>query len=213
MSILYNSYRMFTGTKKNEKYWKERQIDWKTGYWTPEHPHREMIIKALGRFNFGSVFEIGCASGANLQRIHQAYPQTQFGGMDINAEAIALAKQLLPQAQILDVGQADDIYFSDKSIDVILTDATLIYIDRDKIDKVMKEITRIARNGIVLCEFHSQSWWRRLGLRFVSHLNAYDYEKLLDKYDCYDIQFTKIPADIWPVLPWMEFGWIISARI
>lgn len=212
MSIIYNLYRMFTKTKHNEKYWKDRKIDWKLAYWTPEHPHRDMIIKELERFNFGSIFEIGCGSGANLYRIHQAYPQTQFGGIDISNDAIVMAKQMLPQAQILDVGVADDIYFSDKSIDVIMTDAALIYIGKDKIDKVMKEITRIARTGVVLCEFHSENWWKRLALSFGSHLNAYDYKKLLEKYGCYDIKFTKIPKKVWPILPWVTYGYIVSAR-
>jgi len=211
--MLYNFYRMFTSTKKNERYWKNRKIDWQQAYWTPNHSHRELIMKALERFNFGSIFEIGCGAGANLQRIHELYPKTQFGGIDINNDAIVLAKKLLPQAQILDVGVADDIYFSDNSIDVIFTDATLIYIGLDKINAVMKEITRIARNGIVLCEFHSESWWKRLLLKFFSHLNAYNYKKLLEKYGAYDIQITKIPKEKWPVLPWIKYGYIISCRI
>ena len=211
--MIYNLYRMFTKTRKNEKYWKNRKIDWKTAYWTPEHPHRDLIIEGLKRFNFGSVYEIGCGAGANLYRIHQAFPHTQFGGMDINTEAIMFAKQALPLAQILDVGVADNIFFSDKSIDVVLTDAAIIYIGKDKIDKVMKEISRIARNGVVLCEFHSKSRLKRLGLRWGSHFSAYDYEKLLTKYGFYDVKVKKIPKESWPILPWEKFGYIITARI
>ena len=211
--FIYNLYRMFTSTKKNEKYWKDRKVDWKQAYWNPEHPHRDMIIEELKRFSFKSIFEMGCACGANLYRIHQEFPWAEFGGMDANADAITLAKQMLPRAQILDVGHAEDIYFSDKSIDIVMTDATLIYTGRDRINKTMDEMVRIARNGVLFCEFHSDKWWKRLDLEFGSHLHAYDYNKLLKERNCYDIKITKIPKEAWPILPWETFGYIISARL
>jgi len=90
----------------------------------------------------------------------------------------------------------------------------LIYIGRDRIKRVMNEVTRVTRNGIILCEFHSESWTKRLGLKFASGYNAYDYRRLLEKYDFYDIEVKKIDERDWPGgEPQKTFGYIVTAKL
>lgn len=202
-------------TNHFKKYWQNRKLDWEKDYAsTPNHPHRDLIIERLKKIRFKSLMEIGCNAGPNLLRIQEEFPKAQLGGIDINADAIATAQRLLPKWKLsLEVRSADNIFFSSKSIDVILTDALLIYIGGEKINKVLSEIKRMARNYVIFCEFHSESWLKRLGLKLVSGYNAYDYKKLLEKHDFWNIQVEKIPRSAWPDLVWNAFGYIIQAQL
>lgn len=196
------------------QYWKNRSIDWKTSYFdTHSHPHRELILRSLAQFRFNSLLEIGCGAGANLLRIMFAFPHVQVGGFDINEDAIKTARQNLPKAFHLDNSPAHKIFISDKSVDVILTDACLIYIGPFMIHRVMKEIQRVARSHVVFCEFHSESLFERIKLYFKTGYFAHNYKKLLHKKGFYDIQVKKIPEKAWPDTMWGKYGYIISASL
>lgn len=209
----YKKMKYFKTTKAHEKFWEKRQIDWEKDYLsTWNHPHRKEILDILKYERFGSILELGCASGPNLVLIEKVFPQVQVGGIDISADAIATARKFLKQNAVLEVGPIDNMFFSNKSGDIILTDASLIYIGHDKIDKVMNEMKRIGRRKIVLVEFHSTSFLKRLALKLASGYNAYDYKKLLQKHKFYDIEIKKLP-DYWNGEPWKTFGHLITAKI
>ena len=199
-------------TREHKQYWKNRKIDWEQAYLsTWDHPHREMIVWALTKLHWLSLWEVGCGPGPNLKKILTRFGNKQLGGSDISDDAIALAQKTFIGGRF-HVESVEDMLLSDNAVDVILSDATLIYIDPKKIDKAMNEITRITRKGIVFCEFHSTSWWKRLKLRWKSGYNAYDYRKLLEQYGFYDIEIHKIPKELWPGTPWEEWGHIIIAK-
>ena len=81
-------------TSKNNKFWKTRQIDWKSHYWNLDHPHRQRIIEIIRKYPVKSVLEIGCGAGANLYNIKKAFPEIKIAGCDINPDAIQTAKEL-----------------------------------------------------------------------------------------------------------------------
>lgn len=200
-------------TKRNEKYWANRKIDWKKEYLdTANHPHRDLIIHALRAFQWKSLWEVGCASGPNLLKIMANFPNAQLGGTDINPDAIALAEKTF-RGGIFDLGNIEDIMLSDKATDVILSDMTLIYIGPFKIRKVIKEMMRVCRGRIIMVEFDSPKFWKRLKLRLDGY-NSYDYKKLLESCGCYDIQKFKIPPEFYPDLDYAqkEFATLISAK-
>lgn len=200
-------------TKGHIKYWKDRELDWKTQYFdTHGHPHRELLMRTMARFRFGSVFEVGCASGPNLVRIHYGFPHVQFGGCDVSEDAIKFAKDAFPKA-FLNVSPAHDIFLSDKSVDMVISDACLIYVGRNMINKTLQEIKRVTRRNIVFCEFHSDSLYQRTRLQLESGYYAYNWKKLLEKNGFFNIEMRKIPKEVWPGTPWEEFGFIISASI
>ena len=204
-------------TKRFTKYWQNRHtekgFDWKTAYldgW--QHPHRYMIVEILKKFKWHSLLEIGCASGPNLHLIKQAFPQSKLGGMDVSKEAIKVASQNLHKDIHLDVGSAYEGFLSDNSCDVILTDMTLIYVD--DIKRALKEFKRLSGRAVVLCEFHSKSWWKRLALRLATGYRARDYKTLLEKEGFWDINLYKIPEQLWPGgEPQRSYGYVITARI
>ena len=109
------------------------------------------------------------------------------------------------------VGSADAIPFNGDSFDLILTDAMLIYIGQDKIDRVFREIRRVGYNKFIFLEFHSTSFWKRLGLKMTSKYTAYDYGKLLEKYHFKHIRIMKMSKEMWAGEPWATYGNIITA--
>ena len=203
---------------KNTNYWKNwwtnKKADWKQAYSsTADHPHRKIIINILRGINWLSLLEIGCNSGPNLIAIIKNIPGRQVGGIDVNPEAIELAQKTMPNG-LFKVNSADDIMMSDKSVDIILSDMCLIYVDWWKIDKYIKEIKRIARNHILFCEFHSKSWWNRMALKLNSGYNAYNWKRLLEKHGFYDIYIQKLKEEDWPDgNPQRTFAYIILAKV
>lgn len=204
---------LFKTTKDHRQYWKTRKIDWKQSYWTPEHPHRNRIVELLGNFDFHSVLEVGCAAGANLQRIHEVFPRADIGGIDWNADAIGTAKGLLPRASILQVGDATDIYLSSKGADILLSDMAFIYLDKRNFRKALKEAKRVARKGVIFCEFHHSRWVMRVFLKYAAGYFAYNFRRELEREGFYDIAMYKLTDEDWPGgEPQKTFAWIITAR-
>ena len=188
---------LFRNTNKHKQYWQDRKIDWDKSYLsTWNHPHRALIVAFLRNFSWLSLIEIGVGGGANIARIIRELPGRQFGGIDINQDAIELCNKTF-QGGLFKVGSADNIMISDNSTDVVLSDMTLIYVGKKDIVRYIREIRRIARDRIVLCEFHSTSWWSRLKLKWRSGYYAYDYEKLLHKNGFYDICKYKLKSEDW----------------
>ena len=205
---------LFKTTNYFRNYWKQRVINWHESYFNIDHPHRQKIIEILKRFDFWSILEIGCGAGANLYLVKQSFPRVDIGGIDWNADAIEEAKKMLPRASILQVGEATDIYISDKGADIILSDMCLIYLTKKNFYKVLEEARRVARVGMVFCEFHHKSWFRRQILRWTSGYNSYNYKKELKKAGFYDIQMYKLTEQDWPGgNPQRDYGWIISAKV
>lgn len=213
---------MFKTTKQHKKHWANRKIDWDKSYlngvdevsgkpmWN--HPHRTLIMQVLSMFHWVSLWEVGVGAGANLVKITKTFQGKQLGGSDINADAIELCRKVFVGGRF-HVESTEDMLLSDNSVDVILSDASLIYIGPTKINKTLKEMARIARNRLVLCEFHSTSLLERLWLRYKNGYNAYDYRKELEKIGCYDIQMLKIPKEFWQGFPWEKYGYIITCKI
>lgn len=190
--------KLFRTTKTHQDYWKNRQIDWQKEYIsTWNHPHRIVIAQLLKKMQWNALFEAGCGGGANLVQIIHTIKDKQLGGSDINAEAIALAEKSFIGGAFF-VCPNDDIMMSDKSSDVILSDMNLIYTGRDKIDKTLEEFKRVARSWLVLCEFDSESWFKRLWVKLISGYNVYDYKKELDKHGYYDIVKYRLSNQHWP---------------
>ena len=78
----------------------------------------------------------------------------------------------------------------------------------------IKEIKRLARNYVLLCEFHSKSWYNRASLKINSGYNAYNWVKLLKKHGFRDIATHKISEKDWPGgNPQKTFGYLILAKV
>ena len=130
-------WRRYT-TKQNADWWARRQIDWKSSYLdTWDHPHRSVISAILSNFSWLSLIEVGCGPAPNLINIIKKFKGRQLGGVDVNPEAIALAKKTFTDG-LFKVCPGNDVMLSDKATDVTLTDMALIYVAPLKIDSYIE---------------------------------------------------------------------------
>lgn len=204
--------KLFNSTNRWVRWWEKRKIDWRKEYLNPDHPHRLMLVEVLKRLPFLSLLEVGCAAGANLVAIAKAGMGVQVAGVDVNPEAVAFARSQFNNA-LFKVNAADNLMLSDQSTDIILSDMTMIYISPFKIGRHLKEFKKVARNFVVLCELHSESPWERLVVKWKEGYNVFDWKKLLEKHDFYDVKIFKIPPEAWPESDLQQkYGCIIVAR-
>lgn len=204
--ILINAF----GSKIDEFYWKFRHLlggNWSKSYISQksiDHLHRKFLVEKIIECRpFKNILEIGCASGPNLYILSAKLPNVDFYGVDISLSAIKEGKEFFKKNNInnvfLKVGKADNLKeFGDKSIDVIFTDAALIYLDNEKIKKAAKEIERVARKAIILFEWHKD------GESIYKGHWIHNY-KLLFK----NAEAIKMPKGIWDS-SWEEYGNIIK---
>ncbi len=209
----------YKSTNRWRSYWRNRKLDWVSAYGSGkeavEHPHRKLIVDIIKKTGVLSVMEVGCGAGVNLIRLKQDIPHLQVGGCDVNAEAIEKAIEALPESRhILDTRDATELFYSDKSVDLALTDMALIYLDRKQVRKALKEIRRVTRKYILFVEFHHKSWFKRLALKLATGYNSYRYDRLLEECGYHDITVTKLPDWAWPGgEPQKTYGYVIFARV
>lgn len=204
-------------------YWKNRPLDdsrrdwyYNTGNWitdyraSVEHPHRKLIINALEELApFEDLVEMGCNCGPNLYLIKEKFPGVKLAGVDVNEKAIEEAHRLLPNVNTRISDIENRFSFEDKSFDIVLVDAVLMYIGPEKIKEVISEFDRIARKGIILVEWDSESLLGELK----EHHWARDYKGLLEERG-FKVKKVKIPAEMWPNRSgnWAKLGYLFSAK-
>jgi len=200
---LYLSESWCLGTTLHELRWRVRKVE-DQGGGALCHPHRAFLVDRLEGFApFESILEVGCNAGQNLVVIGKRYPGKRLYGIDISARAIKVATTILQSERIdnavVCVGRADNLRrFADKSVDVVLTDATLMYVGPDKITRAISEMARIARRGLIFNEWHlfgehsaGPSVWHN------AHW-VHDYKKLLDDVpDLNSVCVERLPPGLW----------------
>ncbi|MEK6951605.1 MAG: class I SAM-dependent methyltransferase [Nanoarchaeota archaeon] len=199
--------------KRNDKHndWGKEEKDWIQSYWdSRNHPHRSFLIEKITKFSPSSILEIGCNCGPNLYLLSKKFPTARIVGIDINPLAIQRGNEWLVKEEISNVnlllGKADE-FKKLKKFDIVFTDAVLIYIGRDKIKKVLKEMISAATKAIILVEWHSpESDWRG---NYYRGCWKRDYTSLLAQFKL-DVRITKLSKNIWPDKNWMGVGAIIE---
>lgn len=226
---------LLSGTKAMERKWATRHLregerkrddwckgsnDWIKGYRDSlNHPHRTFLVETISRYNPSSILEIGCNCGPNLFLFAKRFSDAKIRGIDINPVAVQKGNEWLAQEGISNVklleGKADELQqFSDKSFDVVFTDAVLIYIGPDKIKKVMNDMIRITRRALILVEWHSFETGHKnsdgLGVYYYGCWKR-DYAALLRQFVPGEkIHITKITEEVWPDKNWEEVGAVIE---
>lgn len=184
------------------------------------HPHRAMLLATLDAWMpLDSILEIGCGRGDNLYLLGIQYPSVVLHGIDINARAVRAARQWLKQSgikkSILTEGRADDLSrFSDKSIDIVFSDAVLLYVGPDKIKKALNEMTRIAKKAVILNEWHSDILPEPDPSRYLDAHWVHNYRALLAQIPSVkEIRIRPIPEEVWGGSGWKEYGSLVQARL
>jgi len=209
--------RKIFGTQVDELYWRFRHIfdkKWVESYISEEsinHPHRKFLIDIISKYSpFENVLEIGCASGPNLYLLAKKFPDLEFYGIDISKKAIEVGKNFFKKENINNVflysGKVEGLKrFKDKSIDIIFTDAVLIYEGPDKISQIIKEMLRVVKKAIILCEWHSDSPKSVYKYHWI-----HNYKSLFSQFiPGQKVRITKLPKNLWEE-DWRELGYFIE---
>ena len=192
------------------------------------HPHRPLVLAAVehqGPVN--SLLELGCGAGPNLRLLSQRYPDARLIGLDINAWAVREGQErfaaLGTRNMILKVGSVERLTaHPDRSVDVVLTDAVLMYVGPDRIRHVLAELVRVARRSVILSEWQlpptppesaAAAGSSRTAARYYYGHWIHDYVTLLSAHvPRQRITVTRYPADAWEDDNWRTFGCVVAAR-
>lgn len=102
----------------------------------------------------GSVLEVGCSIGLNLQILHNRFHWLRLCGIDINRKAINMGKKV-DHIDML-YGDILDIPFRCNSFDMVFTSGVLIHIHPESLEMAVKELVRVAGKYVVGFEYYSQ---------------------------------------------------------
>ena len=204
------------GTAVTEKEWQSKTGD--EAYWqTVDHPHRNKLVAAVASFSPGSVLEVGCNSGPNLYRLAKAISDSRLVGIDLNQNAITRGNERFRELGMVNVelrvGKADDLQeFKDVSFDVVFSDAVMIYVGKDKIDRVIDEMLRVAKKGVVLIEWHQEGTKAKGKYLYNKGYWIRDYTALLDeRLDVKAVKTTSLTREDWDDDCWGRYGHVIEA--
>ena len=203
------------GDKSDEFFWKYKSyfsLDWRNGYLdlnTEIHPHRKILLKKLTRpYLFDSILEVGCANGTNLRMINKKIPDIKLEGIDINKKALKEGANILKRDNILNITLK---YQSAKNLssygsgqfDAVFCDAVLMYMGPNNINKVLKEMVRISKKSVIICEQHTN------GNSFYNDKWIHNFDFLLKNTPgIQSVNFYSISDDIWSG-DWNKYGKII----
>jgi len=200
-------------------FWRFRHLidkNWTSGYASAaalSHPHRAKLLGVMGEFEpLNSVLEVGCATGPNLILLAQKYPEAEVYGLEVSREAVKVGKREVEKLGLknmhLSAGNAGDLSrFADKSVDVVFSDACLIYINENKIEAALRGMLRVAKKGVVICELTSEVETTDGKSQFHNYrklFNEIDANLKVEEYGLEDIVWTD---------KWQKFGKIIKITI
>lgn len=110
------------------------------GRWRPV---AEDIVKHYGLEPGASILDVGCGKGFLLYEFTQVLPGAQVTGIDISEYAIENAKEEVKP--FLQVGNAANLPFADKSFDLVVSITTLHNLYIYDLWQSLKEIERVGR--------------------------------------------------------------------
>lgn len=175
----------------------ERDTDWVSEYWgSQEHPHRSLILEELSKIEFDSLLEVGSNCGPNLQQIRNRFPNVKLHGIDASPVAVEFGKKLFGPE--IELGAADKLPV--KEVDVILSDAVLMYAEPEYYKKIKAEFEKKAKKAIILIEWFDKS---KTGSEVDGHW-ARDYQ--FNGFDL--VERNKITEQQWPNRAWYTNGYV-----
>ena len=108
------------------------------------------------------LLDVGCGTGALLERLAATQPAAQLAGVDPVPEMLASARRKLPSAVALRPGWAEQLPFDDSQFDIVVSCNMFHFIDRP-VD-ALGEIRRVLQPGgrLVITDWCGDYWACRL---------------------------------------------------
>ncbi len=170
-------------------------------------------------YPFSSVLELGTGYAQNLSVLAKHFPQVDFLGIDSSRSCIESGASLLKERGFKNVrllcAPASSIRdYEDKSFDVLVACAFMLYIEPAEIDELVKEMFRVARKRIIVLEQHrsaegANAHMGEYALRIEGSAGYWvrDYEKLFLRHsEPARLRSWKIPAPRWTIEQWKQLA-------
>jgi len=109
------------------------------------------LVKSSG---IRSVLEIGCGSGGNLKPIADLLDPQDVWGVDVNEDALALARLHAPGVNVV-ASRARRLPFRDGLADLAFTVGVLIHQPETTLPIVMAEIVRCSARFVLWAEYYA----------------------------------------------------------
>ncbi len=111
-------------------------------FWQPVVPSFQ---KYYGLTKEHAVLDVGCAKGFMLYDFTQKIPGISIAGIDVSEYAISHSIESL--RPFLKVANAQELPFEDKSFDLVISINTIHNLEKQELEKALKEIMRVSRKG------------------------------------------------------------------
>lgn len=119
------------------------------------HPDIDFIVRELdgAEFNFRNLLEVGCASGAKLEKLARAFDAKGFG-VDPSSSAISRGLKRYPNLDLRQ-GLANELPFQDIKFSFVYFGFCLYLVTPEELEKVFLELRRVIENNgiIVITDF------------------------------------------------------------
>lgn len=143
-----------------------------------------------------SVLDIGCGKGFLLHDLLEEVPGITVAGFDISAYAITHAMESV--RPFVYVGDARELYYPDKSFDLVLSINTLHNLPREELKHSLREMERVSRGHcfIVVDAYHTPEERERIlkwNLTAETHMYCDEWEALFQEVGYRGDYFWFIP--------------------
>jgi len=149
----------------------------------------------------------------HLYVIAKKFPEIKIYGVDISGKAIKTGNEFFRSKGIKNVflKQGNIGYlrkFEDKSIDMIFSDTAMIYFGPAEVCSALKEMARVGKKAIILCEPNNN-----IGKSYYNDRWVHDYKAIFEKTILFkSINVIKLSENIWSS-DWASIGAIIEVLL
>ena len=186
---------------------------------------RALLTEAIAEeYPFINLLEVGCAYGQLFHTIAPLLPEIKMVGIDPDKERVDGARSVLASAGLknvtVQIGRAEDLSaFPDNSFDLIVTSASLLYIEPNSIERTMHGFLRVGRKKLLFLEQHVDDEKAVLGIRGPASPDELpywlrDYRRLLKLFmPAAKVTIEPVTNPLWVSERWQQHGCLITADL
>jgi ubiquinone/menaquinone biosynthesis C-methylase UbiE len=128
------------------------------------------VLAELARLRLASLLDVGCGTGAVLERVRLTDPRVELHGIDLSPAMLAVARQRLGQGVDLQVADAEALPLPDAAVDAVVCIDSFHHYPRPQV--ALAEMRRVLRAGgtLILAEWRVAPPLRQLMNSLIRYL-------------------------------------------